>query len=110
MGLVEAAYKLVRQLKCHPQAIALAASTISKKGLDISQYQNELESSMPLRLLGSTLDQSSVTRTVLRVSAMLSYTVIPVTLFSPTKGPKNMPARFRDAFAEIRGTQSLLLL
>ncbi|KAL7795059.1 hypothetical protein V8C37DRAFT_375440 [Trichoderma ceciliae] len=102
---VEAAYRLVRQLKCHPQSIALAASTISKKGLDISQYQSELESNMPLRLLGSTLDQSSVTRTVLRVSAMLSYTIIPVALFSPSKGPKNMPARFTDAFAEIRAFQ-----
>ncbi|RFU76310.1 tetratricopeptide-like helical [Trichoderma arundinaceum] len=101
----EAAYRLVRQLKCHPQSIALAASTISKKGLDISQYQRELDSNMPLRLLGSTLDQSSVTRTVLRVSAMLSYTIIPVALFNPSKGPKIMPARFMDAFAEIRAFQ-----
>ncbi|KAL7942941.1 hypothetical protein V8C42DRAFT_330840 [Trichoderma barbatum] len=98
----EAAYRLVRQLQCHPQSIAIAASTICKKGLDISQYQKELASNMPLRILGSTLDQSSVTRTVLRVSAMLSYTVIPVALFSPSKGPKITPSRFTDAFAEIR--------
>jgi hypothetical protein len=63
---------------------------------------------MPLRLLGSTLDQSSVTRTVLRVSAMLSYTVIPVALFNPSKGMKNIPTRFADALAEIKG--SLLAL
>ncbi|GFP59757.1 nephrocystin-3 [Trichoderma asperellum] len=99
---VEAAYKLVRQLKCHPQSVALAASTISKKSLDVSHFQSQLQSNMPLRLLGSTLDQSSVTRTVLRVSAMLSYTVIPVALFNPSKGPKNIPTRFADAFAEIR--------
>ncbi|KAH6603279.1 tetratricopeptide-like helical [Trichoderma cornu-damae] len=98
----KAAYRLVRRLKCHPQSIALAASTISKKGLDISQYQKELDSNMPLRLLGSTLDQSSVTRTVLRVSAMLCCTVIPVALFTPSNGPKNMPTRFADAFAEIK--------
>ncbi|UKZ58053.1 hypothetical protein TrVGV298_011915 [Trichoderma virens] len=98
----EAAHRLVRQLKCHPQSIAIAASTICKKGLDISQYQKELASNMPLRILGSTLDQSSVTRTVLRISAMLSYTVIPVALFSPSKRLKNTPARFTDAFAEIR--------
>ncbi|KAK0759238.1 hypothetical protein N5P37_008123 [Trichoderma harzianum] len=101
----EAAYRLVRQLKCHPQSIAIAASTISKKGLEISQYQKELDSNMPLRILGSTLDQSSVTRTVLRVSAMLSYTVIPVALFSRPKEPKHTPARFTDAFAEIRAFQ-----
>ncbi|KAL6900330.1 hypothetical protein GGI43DRAFT_383810 [Trichoderma evansii] len=99
---VDAAYKLVRQLKCHPQSVALAASTISKKGLDVSLFQSQLQSNMPLRLLGSTLDQSSVTRTVLRVSAMLSYTIIPVALFNPSKGPKNVPTRFADAFAEIR--------
>lgn len=98
----------MRQLKCHPQSIAIAASTISKKGLEISQYQKELDSNMPLRILGSTLDQSSVTRTVLRVSAMLSYTVIPVALFSRPKEPKHTPTRFTDAFAEIRGAFSQL--
>lgn len=103
---VEAAYKLVRQLKCHAQSIALAASTISKKCLGVSHFQSQLQSSMPLRLLGSTLDQSSVTRTVLRVSAMLSYTVIPVALFNSSKEPKNIPARFADAFAEIRAFRS----
>lgn len=94
----------MRQLKCHPQSVTLAASTINKKGLDVSLFQSQLHSNMPLRLLGSTLDQSSVTRTVLRVSAMLSYTVIPVALFNPSKGPKNIPTRFADAFAEIRGS------
>lgn len=102
---VEAAYKLVRQLKCHSQSVALAASTISKKSLVVSHFQSQLQSNMPLRLLGSTLDQSSVTRTVLRVSAMLSYTVIPVALFNPSKGPKNVPTRFADAFAEIKAFQ-----
>lgn len=100
----------MRQLKCHAQSIALAASTISKKCLGVSHFQSQLQSSMPLRLLGSTLDQSSVTRTVLRVSAMLSYTVIPVALFNPSKELskelKNIPARFADAFAEIRGSLS----
>ncbi|KAL6862291.1 hypothetical protein J3F83DRAFT_745778 [Trichoderma novae-zelandiae] len=101
----EAAHELVRQLKCHPQSIALAASTISKKGLDVSYYQREVASNMPLRILGSTLDQSSVTRTVLRVSAMLSYTVIPAALFSSPKGHKTTPARFTDTFEEIRAFQ-----
>lgn len=100
----------MRQLKCHAQSIALAASTISKKCLGVSHFQSQLQSTMPLRLLGSTLDQSSVTRTVLRVSAMLSYTVIPVALFNPSKELKNIPARFADAFAEIRGSFSWLSL
>jgi hypothetical protein len=39
---------------------------------------------------------------------MLSYTVIPVALFNPSKGMKNIPTRFADALAEIKG--SLLAL
>ncbi|KAK1240587.1 hypothetical protein MKX07_004615 [Trichoderma sp. CBMAI-0711] len=101
----EAAHKLVRQLKCHPQSIALAASTINKKGLDVSYYQSEVAFNMPLRTLGSMLDQSSVTRTVLRVSAMLSYTAIPVALFGSPKGHRNTPARFTDTLKEIRAFQ-----
>ncbi|KAL7813420.1 hypothetical protein V8C26DRAFT_159239 [Trichoderma gracile] len=101
----EAAHKLVRQLKCHPQSIALAASTINKKGLDVSYYQSEVAFNMPLRTLGSMLDQSSVTRTVLRVSAMLSYTAIPVALFGSPKGHKTTPARFTDTLNEIRAFQ-----
>ncbi|PTB72478.1 hypothetical protein M440DRAFT_158309 [Trichoderma longibrachiatum ATCC 18648] len=101
----EATHQLVRQLKCHPQSVALAASTISKRGLDVSYYQSEVASHMPLRILGSMLDQSSVTRTVLRVSAMLSYTVIPVALFCSPKSHSKTPARFTDTLKEIRAFQ-----
>lgn len=65
---------------------------------------------MPLRTLGSMLDQSSVTRTVLRVSAMLSYTAIPVALFGSPKGHRNTPARFTETLKEIRGRREGILL
>ena len=76
----------------------------------MSDYQREVASNMPLRILGSMLDQSSVTRTVLRVSAMLSYSVIPVALFGSPRGHKKTPARFADTLQEIRGKCTAIVL
>lgn len=100
---MEAASRVVRQLKCHPQSISLAGSTIRKKGHTIFNYQRQLEVKMPLGILGSTLDQSPVTRTVLRVSAMLSSSMIPVTLFNPAMELKDAPSRFLNVFQELKG-------
>lgn len=100
----EAASRAVRQLEYHPQNIALTASTMRNKGLTVFDYQSKLQAEMPLTLLGSTIHQSPVTRTVLRISSMLSASMIPVTLFSATSHLKTVPARFANVFAEMKGT------
>ncbi|KAK5995898.1 Nephrocystin-3 [Cladobotryum mycophilum] len=97
----EAASRLVQGLKYHPQTISLAGSTIRKKGLTVFEYQQEVESNMPLRIMGSTIDQSPVTKTVLRVSAMLSSSAIPVALFRLNEAS----ARAMNASAGIKAFQ-----
>ncbi|KND91932.1 Nephrocystin-3 [Tolypocladium ophioglossoides CBS 100239] len=103
----EAASRAVEQLEYHPQNIALAASTMRNKGLTVFDYQSKVEAKMPLTLLGSTIHQSPVTRTILRISAMLSASMIPVTLFSASSHLKTVPARFTNIFAEMKAYQDL---
>ncbi|KAJ6442265.1 tetratricopeptide repeat protein [Purpureocillium lavendulum] len=98
----EAASRVIRQLGYHPQNISLAASTMRNKALDVLEYYDRVEAKLPLSVLGSTMDQSPVTRTVLRISAMLSDSMIPVALLT-VSSLKTVPARFVKVFAEMKG-------
>lgn len=62
-----------------------------------------LDSKLPLSLIGSTVDQSPVMRAVLRISAMLSTTIIPVTLFNAAPHTEPVPTRFVNIFNEVKG-------
>lgn len=84
----------------------MTACTIRKKGMTVLDYRRKLELKMSWNMIGSTIDQSPVTRTILRISAMLSSTVIPVTLFSAPPYIKEAPARFMNIFAEMKSTSS----
>ncbi len=72
------------------------------KALSVLEYHTRIESKLPLSVFGSTMDQSPVTHTVLRVSAMLSDSVIPVALFT-VSSLKAVPVRFANVFAEMKG-------
>ncbi|OAQ78445.1 tetratricopeptide repeat protein [Purpureocillium lilacinum] len=100
----EAAARVVKQLEYHPQNISLAASTMRNKALSLLEYHKRIESKLPLSIFGSTMDQSPVTHTVLRVSAMLSDSAIPVALFT-VSSLKTVPARFANVFAEMKAFQ-----
>lgn len=98
-----AASRLVQQLAYHPHNIAIAAETMRAKGLSVSEYYTIIESKTPLTLLGSTLHQSPVTKTVLQISSMLSASAVPIALFGTVTQPKHAPERFRAILEEIRG-------
>lgn len=100
-----AASRLVQQLAYHPHNIAIAAATMRAKGLSVSEYYTIIESKTPLTLLGSTLHQSPVTKTVLQISSMLSVSAIPIALFGTVTQPKHAPERFRAILEEIRVCQ-----
>ncbi|KAK2603805.1 hypothetical protein QQS21_004007 [Conoideocrella luteorostrata] len=99
----DAASRFVQQFAYHPQNIATAAATIRTKGLSISEYETMIATTMPLTLLGSTLHQSPVTKTVLQISSMLSPSIIPVGLLSATSHLKQAPERFRAILGDMRG-------
>ncbi|EFY85129.1 hypothetical protein J3459_016513 [Metarhizium acridum] len=100
-----AASVVVEQLSYHPQSIATAAATIRNKGMSILEYHTMLQASTSMTLLGSALDQSPLTKTVLQISAMLSTSVIPVALFSATSHLDEAPERLRSILGEIRAFQ-----
>lgn len=108
--VAEAASRLVKQLSYHPQNIALAASTIRNKGLSVFEYQAKTETKWPLKLIGSTIHQSPVTKTILQISAMLSASIIPVALFSTTSYSVQVPDRFQSLLGEIKGMSAVTAL
>ncbi|KAH6994901.1 hypothetical protein EDB80DRAFT_728193 [Ilyonectria destructans] len=104
---VEAALRIVQSLQHHPQSIAMTASTIRQTNSTVADYERNMESRVPLHLLGSTIDQSPVTKTILRISAMLSSSSIPVALFCATSQLKTAPDRFMGAFKEMNAFQDV---
>ncbi|UNI22382.1 hypothetical protein JDV02_008274 [Purpureocillium takamizusanense] len=100
----DAAARVVRQLEYHAQDVSMAASSMRNKALTVLEYHTRIESKLPLSVFGSTIDQSPVTRTVLRISAMLSDSVIPAALFT-VSSLKTVPARFANVFAEMKAFQ-----
>ncbi|KAK7420036.1 hypothetical protein QQX98_003043 [Neonectria punicea] len=103
----DAALRIVQSLQHHPQSIAMAASTIRQTALTVADYQQNMGSRVPLHLLGSTIDQSPVTKTILCISAMLSTSFIPVALFSATSQLKTAPDRFMGILKEMNAFQDL---
>ncbi|KAI5458452.1 hypothetical protein BGZ63DRAFT_46797 [Mariannaea sp. PMI_226] len=103
----EAALQIVQRLQYHPQSIAMAASTIRQTNSTIVDFEMKMESRVPLHLLGSTIDQSPVSRTILRISAMLSFSIIPVALFYATSQIKIAPERFMGIFNDMKAFQDL---
>ncbi|EFZ00704.1 kinesin light chain-like protein [Metarhizium robertsii] len=99
------ALTVVEKLSYHPQSIATAAATIRNKGMSILEYHAMLQASTSMTLLGSSLHQSPLTKTVLQISAMLSTSVIPVALFSATSQLDEAPERLRPILGEIRAFQ-----
>lgn len=69
-----------------------------------------LQASTCMTLLGSSLHQSPLTKTVLQISAMLSTSVIPVALFSATSQLDEAPERLRPILGDIRGMMCLRIL
>jgi hypothetical protein len=109
LGVVEAAQIITEHLAYHSRSILLAASTIRQRGMTVDEYYRQLMEKTPLRLVGSTMDESPVTRTILRISAMLSTSVIPVALFTAGSELKQVPERFTSIFGEIKSKYMPLL-
>ena len=99
---MEAASNIAQHLEYHPQALSLAASTMHYKGTTVEEYSQLLDGKIPLAMLGSAIDQSPVTRTILRISAMLSTSIIPLALFTATNQPKQVPDRFTSIFDDMK--------
>lgn len=100
--VVEAAANIARHLEYHPQALSLAAATMHYKGTAVKEYSQMLDAKVSLGMLGSAIDQSPVTRTILRISAMLSTSIIPLDLFTATGQVKQIPERFTSIFADMK--------
>lgn len=81
----------------------MAASAIRKRGYTLTEFETTLDTStQSFQLLGSTIDQSPLVQTILRISAMLSASVIPVALFDGTTHAGEAPSRFSNMVAEIK--------
>lgn len=100
----------MHHLGYHPQSISLTASTIRKKGWTITEYEKSLGLELPLRLIGSTIDLSPVTKTVLRISAMLSSSVIPVAIFSAGSPLRQAPQNFMTELESMKSKLSSIPL
>lgn len=72
----------MKQLDYNPLLISTAASTIHNRGITVIDYLAGIEAKNKPALFGSTIDQSPVTRTFLKVSSMLSLAAIPASLFT----------------------------
>ncbi len=93
---------LVKRLECHPVRISQAASTIRFTRMTLSEYLRELDEKAMPRIFGSAIDQFPMTRTILRVSAMLSSSAIPTALFNAQLKATEVPSRFTRAISEIK--------
>ena len=78
--------------------------------MKISEYQARSELRISLHMPGSIIDQSPLAKTILRISAMLSTSVIPVTLFLATPPQPAAPAKFLDTYSELQGMHGILPL
>lgn len=105
--VAEAAANIARHLDYHPQALSLASSTIRYKGTTVEEYSQMLDAKTPVSMLGSTIDQSPVTRTILRISAMLSTSIIPLALFTATSQLEQVPERFSSIFSDMKSKQRI---
>lgn len=72
------------------------------RGMSVAEYAQILNNRLPLTTLGSTIDQSPVTKTILRISSMLSMSMIPVALFTANSQLKQVPERFVSVFADMK--------
>ncbi len=100
---VASAKDLVKRLECHPQSIVQAASAIHVKNILVSDYELQLATSLSPRVFGSTIDQSPAARLILRISALLSLSAVPASLFLRTfQNVKSSPPRFSKAVAELK--------
>ena len=102
-NVADAAAHLVRQLSYHPQSVVLAATTIRNKGVSVAEYRDTNEAQLPLKILGSALHQSPVTKTILQISAMLSLSVIPVALFNATSYLERAPESLKGVINDLKG-------
>lgn len=106
-----AAKELVQRLECHPRSIVQAASTIRNKKILISDYHLMLATTSRPGIFGSAIDQSPSSRLILRISALLSSSTIPASLFLRSlQSTKSIPSRFSKAARELKGKSSFVLL
>ncbi|OAQ98915.1 hypothetical protein LLEC1_03186 [Akanthomyces lecanii] len=98
-----AAKDLVQRLECHPLSVAQAASAMCTKRIPVSDYQRLLQTSPRPKLFGSTIDQAPACRLILRISALLSSSAIPASLFlGSLQNTNSPPPRFSKAVEEFK--------
>jgi hypothetical protein len=106
MTAAEAARHAVEFLEYHPRNIALTASMIRRKNVTVSDYFNTSQLHMPLSAPKSHIDQSPFAEMIMRISAMLSSSAIPVAIFTATQSHmSSVPMRFQKIFTNLKGLQ-----
>ncbi len=107
MVAATAAKYLIQRLECHPLSVAQAASAMRTKKLLVSDYERLLETMPGPSLFGSTVDQAPAGRLILRISALLSSSAVPASLFlGSLQNTNSTPPRFRKAVEELKSESS----
>ncbi|TQV92059.1 Tetratricopeptide repeat protein [Cordyceps javanica] len=102
-----AAKKLTQRLDFHPASIAQAASTLRMKKTLVSDYERIHATTPHPRVFGSTIDQHPASSLILRISALLSSSPIPASLFLRSLQDADcIPPHFNKSAGELKSLQT----